>query len=161
MFRVTVMSAVDGSWPNHAFGRADDAEARHRAISGRASDRQNDVPWLDLGLRQRGGNECIRLDLEQGEIAAGIPAGQRGGKGRAIRQGDSDFVVPLDHVVGGNDQPRCPDDAAGRKAPAGVNRDGRGSRALDGGGDVVIEGRQGVRCVGAHTMSLLSIVGAS
>ena len=109
----------------------------------RPAQREHELP--DARRRPRPGDAAGALgavrQAEHGEIGGRVAAGQRGGRGAAVVQGDGDVVVSLNGVVRGDDDAGLPDDAGGGNAAAGVDGDDRAADGVHRGGKIVRERR--------------------
>lgn len=76
---------------------------------------------------------------QDGDVGGGVAPGERRADGGPVGECDRDPLLSLDGVVRRDDDPRAPDDAGRRNAPAGVDRDEGVGRLGDGSGEVVRE----------------------
>src|SRR6185437_1276862 len=115
------------------------SEAR-RHVGSRPAKRQYDVPCLErVVATQLGGcaGACIIIELEHGEIGAGIAPGEGGRDPASIRKRDRDPFFTSNGMVGSNDHVGTPENATRGNTRARIDRHDGSPGALYGAGEII------------------------
>ncbi len=100
-----------------------------------ASTRLPGLTWLG-STSDRG--EIAGVNAQKRDVAAGIAAGQCRFDGASVWQGDGDFLVALNDMIGGDDRAVSrPDNAAGGKTSPCIDGNCRRSTLFDRVGEIV------------------------
>ena len=136
--RSAAMPAATVAGAEWTADHADHAERCHRAARTGPPDRQHQIAWLDLlgSTSERG--EIAGVNAQKRDVAAGIAAGQCRFDGASVWQGDGDFLIALNNMIGGDDRAVSgPDNAAGGKTSPCIDGNCRRSTLFDRVGEIV------------------------
>jgi hypothetical protein len=131
-----------GTWRRCASRRL--GSRPRRCTSCATTARESAKPWCAGGRRSRGPARrvCGDINLEDGQIGAGVGAGERCRHGGPVGQSHGDLLLAADGVFGGDDRAGAPEYAARREPRPGMHCNHIAPGQFDSGRDLIGKGGQ-------------------